>query len=65
MEVKVAFWNQEKVPFPLNRGDRYKDYVNIFLRPNFVSPEWRCRLNKGVPMEKFHCISFVPFTLQV
>ena len=28
-----------------------------------MSPEWRCHLNKGVPMEKFHCISFVPFTL--
>ena len=28
---------------------RNTDYVNIFLGPNFVSPEWRCPLNRGAP----------------
>ena len=45
---------------PCNRGNRYRDYVNIFLEPNFVSPdhESRCSLNTGpVPKEKFHCMS--------
>ena len=27
---------------PFYRDNRYKDYVNIFPEPNFVSPEWRC-----------------------
>ena len=46
MKVKARFWDQEKVSLspaqrlPFTRGNRYKDYVNIFLRPNFVSPEW-------------------------
>ena len=34
---------------------RNTDYVNIFLGPNFVSPEWRCPLNRGAPKERFHC----------
>ena len=28
---------------------RNTDYVNIFLGPNFVLPEWRCPLNRGAP----------------
>ena len=55
MEVKAGFWDQEKVSLspiqrsPFTRGSRYKDYVNIFLRPNFGSPEWSCPLNKAIP----------------
>ena len=55
MEVKTGLWDPQKCPFPLNRGNRYKDYENIFLGPTFVSPEWRCPLNRGVLMERFHC----------
>ena len=29
--------------------------MNIFPGPNFVSPERRCPLNRGVPKERFHC----------
>ena len=31
------------------------DYVNIFLGPNFVSPGWRCPMNRRIPKEGFHC----------
>ena len=62
MEVKPRFRDLKKCPFPLNRGvpsievsNKYKDYVNIFLGPNFLSPEWTCPLNRGVPNEGFHC----------
>ena len=42
-----------------NGGNRYRDNVNIFLKPNFVSPdhESRCSLNTVVLKEKFHCMS--------
>ena len=30
--------------------------VNIFSEPSFVSPDWRCYLNKDVLRERFHCI---------
>ena len=30
--------------------------VNIFSEPSFVSPDWRCYLNKYVLRERFHCI---------
>ena len=36
------------------RDPGYKDYMNIFPGPKFVSPEWRCPLNRGVPKERFH-----------
>ena len=29
--------------------------VKIFPRPNFVSPELWCPLNRGVPKERFYC----------
>ena len=57
MEGKPRFCDPEKVSLspektcPYNRGKRYKDYVNIFSGPNFVSPEWRYPLNRGVPKE--------------
>ena len=55
MEGKPRFCDPEKVSLsttcPYNRGKRYKDCVNIFSGPNFVSPEWRCPLNRGVPKE--------------
>ena len=37
--LNLGFDTQKKCPF--NRGNKYKDYVNIFPRPNFVPPEWR------------------------
>ena len=49
--------SRKRVPFPLNRGNKYKDFVNIFPGPNLMSPEWRGPLNKGVPKGSFHCIS--------
>ena len=60
MVSKPRFRDPEKVSFlqnrlcPFNRGNKNKDYVNIFPGPNFVSPEWRCPLNRGVPEERFH-----------
>ena len=62
MEVKLRFWDPEKVPpspeqrCPFNRGNKYKDYVRIFPGPNFLSPEGSRPLNRGVPKERFHCI---------
>ena len=53
--VKPGFWDPKKCPFRLNRGNRYKDYGNIFPEQNFVSREWRCPLNRGALMERFHC----------
>ena len=58
--LKPGFGTQKKVSLPpdqrcpFNRGNKYKDYVNIFPGPNFVSPEWRCPLYRGVPNERFH-----------
>ena len=49
-KLKPCFWNQKKCPrCPFNRGNKDKDYVNIFPGPNFVSPEWRCPFNRGLP----------------
>ena len=31
------------------------DYVNIFPGANFVSSQWLCPLNRGVPKEGFQC----------
>ena len=55
MEGKPRFRDPEKVSFllnrlcPFNRGNKNEDYANIFPGPNFVSPEWRCPLNRGSP----------------
>ena len=51
--LNLVFGTHEKCLF--NRGNKHKDYVNIFSQPNFVSPEWRCPLDRGVPKERFHC----------
>ena len=47
--LNSGFWNLNYCPFPRNkdacpfkRGNNFKDYMNIFPGPNFVSPEWRC-----------------------
>ena len=32
--------------------------MNISLGPNFVSPEWKCPLNRGISKKRFHCIIF-------
>ena len=67
MEVKAGYRDPGKVSFsleqrsPFNRGNRYKDYVNIFLRPNFVTPEWRCPLDKSVPKEEVPLYFLCPF----
>ena len=34
--------------FKIIGNNNYIDDVNIFLGPNFVSPDWRCPLNRGV-----------------
>ena len=60
--LNSGFGTQKKCPF--NRGNRYKDYVNIFPGPNFVPPEWRCLLNRVVPKERFHCIAILRFKSQ-
>ena len=46
--LKPSFGTQKKCPIPLFKGvpsveyNKYKDYVNIFSGPNFVSIEWNC-----------------------
>ena len=38
--LNLGFGTGKKCTFPVNRvnrGNRYKDYVNIFVGPNFVS----------------------------
>ena len=63
MEVKFGFWDPQKVSLslekrcPLKRGNNYSGYVNILPGPNIVTPEWRCPFNRGVPKERFHCIT--------
>ena len=67
MEVKAGFRDPEKLSLSpeqrssFNRANRYKDYVNIFPRPNFVTPEWRCPLNKSVPKEEVPLYFLCPF----
>ena len=60
MDVKPGFWDPEnaspKQRFPYNRVNRYKNYVNIFPAPNFLSPQWWCPLNRVVSKERLHCI---------
>ena len=60
MEVKSRFQDPEKVSVssekrqcPFNRHNKYKDCVNIFRGPNFVSPGLRRLLNRCVPKERF------------
>ena len=48
----------EIVHVVLNRGKTYKNYVDIFPGPKFVSPERRCPLNRGVPKERLYCMWF-------
>ena len=61
MEVKPGLWDPQKCPFPLNRGvlsievTVTKIMWTFFRHQIFVSLEWRCPLNRGVPMERFHC----------
>ena len=61
MEVKPGLWDPQKCPFPLNRGvlsievTVTKIMWTFFRHHIFVSLEWRCPLNRGVPMERFHC----------
>ena len=63
MEVKFGFWDPQKVSLslekrcPWKRGNNYSGYVNILPGPNIVTPEWRCPFNRGVPKERFHCIT--------
>ena len=51
--------DQSKCPLnrcPFNRSNKYKDKVNIFPGHNFLSPERRCPLIRGVSKDRFHCI---------
>ena len=60
--LNSGFGTQKRCPF--NRGNRYKDYGNIFPGPNFVPPEWRSLLNRVVPKERFHCTAILRFKSQ-
>ena len=52
MGVKPRFWDPEIVSLspekrcPFNSGNTFEVYVEVFPGPNFVSPEWRCPLNR-------------------
>ena len=63
MEVEILF----RLPLTevTNTKIMCREYfLNFFCKseffpgPNFVSREWRCHLNGGVPMEKFFCKVF-------
>ena len=49
--LNPVFGPRKKVSLgvPSIEDNGYKDYLNIFLGQNFVSPEWSCPMNKGVP----------------
>ena len=52
--LKLGFGTKKKCPFPLYRGHPSLEVTDtkimyIVLRPNFVSPEWSCPLNKAIP----------------
>ena len=47
--LNLGFRTQKKL-CPFNRGNRCKDYVGVFL-----GPEWRCPLKRDSPKERFHC----------
>ena len=58
------FGTQKKCPFPLSRAVPSKEVINTkimwaFFQDQILSPEWRCPLNRGVPIERFHCTLFV------
>ena len=59
--LNPGFRSQKECPFLLSRGvpsievTNTKNNVNVFPGPDFVSPGWRCPLNRGVPKERFHC----------
>ena len=61
MEVNPGFGTQKMCSSPLKRGvpsiavTHSKIMWKFFPGPNFVSPEWRCSLNRGFPKERFHC----------
>ena len=63
MEVKPGFWDPEVVSLPpewrcpINRGNKYKDYEDVFPGPNLVS------LNGGVPKETFQHITINRFII--
>ena len=64
MEVKPGLWDLAKVflgPWAgkrclFNSGINYKDYVNIFPGPNFVSPDWRCPRREIPLRQKIHSL---------
>ena len=55
--LNPRFGSQKKCPF--HRGNKYKDYVNVFPAPNSVFLEWRCPLHKSVPKERFQCSQII------
>ena len=64
MEVKPGFGTQQKCPLVPGRnkgvssdkGNNYKDYVNIFPGPNSVSPDWRCPRREIPLRQKIHSL---------
>ena len=39
---------------PSIEADQVQRLCDSFFGPNFVPPEWRSPLNRGVPKERFH-----------
>ena len=73
MEVKPGFRNPERVsaPFPaiesieVSLEKSLQKQMNIFLGPNFVSPNSCCPFNRSVPKEKFSTRCIVQYQYKV
>ena len=63
--LNLDFRTQKRCPaFPwIDESPQWRWQIqslqSLFPGPNFVSPEWRCPLNRGVPKERLHCTSSV------
>ena len=59
--LNLGFGTQKMRSFPLKRDvpsiavTHSKIMRKVFPGPNFVSPEWRCPMNRGFLKERFHC----------
>ena len=63
--LNADFGSQKRYPaFPwIDESPQWRWQIqslqSLFPGPNFVSPEWRCPLNRVVPKERLHCTSSV------
>ena len=54
----MSLFPEQKCSFISRVTDTKINMRTFFPRPNFVSPELRCLMKRGVPKERFHYIHF-------